>query len=975
MKLKFDPNQQFQQDAINAVVDLFEGQPKDADKLVSVLKEKDASAFDSILKLDEVGAVGNNLAIGQEVVLQNLKSIQDRNGLKVTDQLDGMNFSIEMETGTGKTYVYLRTIFELSKRYNFTKFIILVPSVAIREGVAASIRLMKEHFTEIYAQPFDYSVYSGKNSQQVHSFATNTNVQIMIMTIQSVKGNKDTLIMHNARNQLNGLAPIDFLNATQPIVIMDEPQNMEGELAKSALKDLNPLCTLRYSATHKNEYNIVYRLDPVDAHNQGLVKQIIVADVVQQGADAKPYIKLLGVNRDPWRAKLELVVRTASGLQRKAINVNQHQDLATVTKNDAYSDNWRINEISTEPEFIELTNHGVLRNGESIGDNNEAIYKEMIRETIKEHLKKEYILRNEGIKVLSLFFIDKVSNYIDYSDNGEEVPGQFRLWFDEVFVEERDKLDEYKELLPNDPAELRTAYFSIMKKGGKQKLVDSSERGNENDNDAYNLIMKDKVRLLSKDEPVRFIFSHSALREGWDNPNVFQICVLREMGASLERRQTIGRGLRLPVRVDDNELVRVSDPSIAQLTVIANESYREFADSLQKEYKANGVSIGFVRKEEFSKIPSISSDGSKGIGFENSERTWNHLNKSGMIDDTGRVLPAFSPTNLGFTLNLPDDLQAYEPAIISIVRDCKIEKFVKQAKQRQKRKLNTEVLWSEEFEDFWYKIAKRTTYHVKVSREEIINKAVEALKREPYIQPLRIEVTRSGVRILRGGAKGDELGKRTAELSGSFELPDIVKELQEATSLTRKTIVDILIASGRLQEFLHNPNDFIQVSKRVLLDVLAKTVIDGIQYQEISGNVYELRELQEDGEIEKERFLDQMYKVKNASKTVFDYVIYDSEPEQSFAEILDSREDIKLFMKLPDKFKIDTPLGTYNPDWAIVQHEDGKEKIYMIRETKSTQQESLLRLSEQTKIDCGKKHFEAIGISNFDKSSPGAWRL
>ena len=974
MKLKFDPNQQFQQDAINAVVDLFEGQPHDAGNLISRLQETNVSEGMKLLKLDEVGAVGNNLILDQDAILQNLKRIQDRNGLKVTDALDGMNFSVEMETGTGKTYVYLRSIFEMAKNYNFTKFIILVPSVAIREGLASSIRLMKEHFTEMYAQPFDYSVYSGKSSEEVQAFATSTNVQIMIMTIDSVKGDKNNRIIRQTRDKLNGLKPIEYLSATQPIIIMDEPQNMESQLSQTAIIELNPLCTLRYSATHTNEYNLVYRLDPVDAHEQGLVKQIVVADVVQQGADAKPYIKLLEVNRDPWRAKLELVTRTTNGLQRKAINVSQHQELAQVTKNDIYSD-WRINEINIEPGYIELTKHGILHIGESIGDNNSTIYKEMIRETIKEHLKKEHMLKDQGIKVLSLFFIDKVANYLEYDENGEKIEGQFAQWFDEVFEEERSKSDMYKELLPQDPSELRKAYFSIMKKGGKSKAVDSSEKGNQNDNEAYDLIMKDKVRLLSKDEPVRFIFSHSALREGWDNPNVFQICVLREMGATLERRQTIGRGLRLPVRVEENELVRVADSSIAQLTVIANESYREFADSLQKEYKSAGVSIGFVRKEEFSKIPDMDEDGAKGIGYNKSVQTWNHLHDTGMIDNNGKVLPAFNPTNIGFTLNLPDDLKAYESNIISIVRDCKIEKFVKQAKQRQQRKLNSEVLWSPEFEEFWYKIAKRTTYHVKLSRDEIINKSVEAIKREPYIQPLRIEITRSGVKVLRGGAKGEQLGVRSADLSGSYNLPDIVKELQEATSLTRKTIVDIIIATGRLQEFIHNPNDFIQMVKRVLLDVLAKTVIDGIQYDEISGNIYELRELQEDGEQEKARFLDQMYKVQNSEKTVFDYVIYDSEPEQEFAKLLDSREDIKLFMKLPEKFKIPTPVGDYNPDWAIVKQEDGHEKIYMIRETKSTQQESLLRLSEQAKIDCGKKHFEAIGISDYAKSSPGTWNI
>lgn len=969
MKLKFDPNQQFQSDAINAVVDLFKGQPQDSGNFIAKLQERDVTEGIKLLKLDEVGAVGNNLVLDQEAILQNLQAVQNRNGLEVKDVLTGnsLNFSVEMETGTGKTYVYLRTIFELAKNYNFTKFIILVPSVAIKEGVDTSIRLMRDHFNELYSIPFDSMVYSGKSSEEVQAFATSTNVQIMTMTIDSVKGDKNNRIIHQTRDKLNGLKPIEYLAATQPVVIMDEPQNMESDLSQSAIGELNPLCTLRYSATHKNEHNVVYRLDPVDAHEQGLVKQIVVADVVQQGTDAKPYIKLVEVKRDPWRAKLELVCRTSQGFSRKQINVSQHQDLAQVTENDAYSNNWRVSEINLDPASIELTNHGILQLGESIGDNNESIYKEMIRETIKEHLKKEHMMREQGIKVLSLFFIDKVAHYLDYDESGIEIEGQFAKWFDELFIEERNKSDSYRNLLPQDPQDLRRAYFSVMKKGGKAKAVDSSERGNANDNDAYDLIMRDKERLLNNEEPVRFIFSHSALREGWDNPNVFQICVLREMGETLERRQTIGRGLRLPVNGDGE---RVKESSIAQLTVIANESYREFADSLQKEYKAAGVSIGFVRREEFSKIPIIDAQDESKVGFNGSVTIWEHLKSAGFIDEHGRVLPTFNPNNLNFSLNLPEEFTAYEGEITSIVSNCKVERFVKQARNRRVRKLNKQLFDDPAFEDFWHRITKRTTYHVQVNREQIIDESVKAIKKEPYIEPLRIQVTRSGVRVLRGGTKGEELGVRSAELTGSYDLPDIIKELQEATSLTRKTLVDILIQSDRLKEFIHNPNDFIQMVKRSILDVLAKSVIDGIQYEEISGSIYELRELQKDGMEEKARFIDQMYEVKHQQKSPFDYVIYDSDPELKFAELLDSREDIKMFVKLPDRFKIPTPVGDYNPDWAIVKHEDGHEKIYMIRETKSTQQESLLRLSEAAKIQCGRKHFSAIGIDDYGKSSP-----
>lgn len=974
MKLKFDPNQQFQQDAISAVVDLFDGQPQDAGTFLTKLQERDAADGIKLLKLDEVGAVGNNLVLDNETILQNLKTVQDRNGLQVNHKLDSdaRNFTIEMETGTGKTYVYLRTIFELAKNYSFTKFIILVPSVAIKEGVSTSIRLMKDHFSVLYSIPFDTFAYSGKSSEEVQAFATSTNVQIMVMTIDSVKGDKNTRIIHQTRDKLNGLKPIEYLAATQPVIIMDEPQNMESELSQSAIGELNPLCTLRYSATHRNEHNIVYRLDPVDAHEQGLVKQIVVADVVQQGTDAKPYIKLLEVKRDPWRAKLELVVRTAQGLTRKQLNVRQHQDLSVLTNNDAYANNWRVSEINLEPASIELTNHGILMLGESIGDNNDSIYKEMIRETIKEHLKKELMMRDQGIKVLSLFFIDKVSNYLDYDESNHEIEGQFAKWFDELFIEERDKSQAYRDLLPYEPQELRRAYFSIMKKGGKSKAVDSSERGNQNDNDAYDLIMRDKERLLSQEEPVRFIFSHSALREGWDNPNVFQICVLREMGETLERRQTIGRGLRLPVNSDGE---RVAESSVAQLTVIANESYREFADSLQKEYKNSGVSIGVVRHEEFSKIELFNTPVPGKLGYTTSLQIWDHLNRAGLIDENGRVLPTFAPSNIGFTLNLPEELKDYEGEITEIISNCKVERFVKQARNRKTRTLNKQILNDPVFEEFWNKISRRTTYHVQVDRQKIIDESVRAIKREGYIGPLRIQVTRSGVKVLRGGTRGDELGVRSAELTGSYDLPDIIKELQEATSLTRKTLVDILIQSDRLQEFIHNPNDFIQMIKRNILHVLASSVIDGIQYQDIGGSVYELRELQKDGLEEKARFIDQMYEVKNRQKTVFDYVVYDSDPELKFAELLDNREDIKMFVKLPDRFRIPTPVGDYNPDWAIVKHEDGQNRIYMIRETKSTQQESLLRFSESAKIQAAKKHFEAIGVSNYDKSSPESWNL
>lgn len=989
---QFDASQQYQLDAISAVVGLFDGQPKDADRLLTTLRS--AAAFgDSdqpALDLDltqEVGAVGNNVVLDRDLVLANLQNVQDQNGLEVSGALAdavGLDFDIEMETGTGKTYVYLRTIFELADKYNFTKFVILVPSVAIREGVSTSIRLMRDHVRSLYpSYPFDASVYSGKTAEEVQGFATATNVQILIMTIDSIRGDANSRVIHQTRDKLNGLRPIDYLKATRPVVIMDEPQNMESLLSQSAVGELSPAFTLRYSATHKKQRNVVYRLDPVDAHDLGLVKQIVVADVRQQGADATPYIKLLSVKREPqWTARLELAVRAAGGqLECREVNVRQNQELsdARLTNNPAYEGIW-VSEMNLglggEPSSVELNLHGMLTEGESIGSASGAIYKEMIRETIKEHFRKESQLRSRGIKVLSLFFVDKVASYLGDGTNNDTANGDFVKWFDEVFVEERAKSARWQELLPHDPDELRRAYFSQIKRG-KAVIAQDTSGTTKADDDAYELIMRDKERLLDENVPVRFIFSHSALREGWDNPNVFQICTLREMGAEVERRQTIGRGLRLPVTHTAEGYERVADRGIATLTVVANESYQQFAKSLQNEYKAAGVEIGRVRINEFAKIAARDASGAVTdlqLGYAKSEELYQHLTENGFIAD-GKVTSKFLPGTLGFSLGLPDYLKDYEDEVIELVQKASLEKYVKPKSDRQPRTLNKALYLTPEFEAFWEAISRKTTYRVTVVREDLIASAVKAIRDAPAIAPLRIEVTRAGVKVLRGGAKGEELGVRSTDLKGSYDLPDVVTELQEATSLTRKTLVDILLGSGRLSEFISNPNDFISMVKRVLQTELAKIVVEGIQYEKIAGSVYELRELQKDGAEEKDRFLDQMYKVQHEQKTDFDYVVYDSDVERQFAERLDTREDIKLFMKLPAKFKVPTPVGDYNPDWAIIKHEDGEDRVYMIRETKSTLDDAKLRPTELAKIKSAKKHFAAIGITDYGRSVPGSWNL
>lgn len=449
------------------------------------------------------------------------------------------------------------------------------------------------------------------------------------------------------------------------------------------------------------------------------------------------------------------------------------------------------------------------------------------------------------------------------------------------------------------------------------------------------------------------------------------------MGAEVERRQTIGRGLRLPV---DQTGERVADRGIAQLTVVANESYQAFARSLQTEYEKSGVEIGRVRLQEFSKIPlfeeHIEPDGPEYFGYKRSTDLYQALESSGMIKDC-KITAAYQPGQLGFDLKryIPDFFWPYEDIIIECIGRSSMERYVKPQSKRKARRLNKELFANPEFEEFWRTISRRTTYRVAVDRARLIDSAVTAIKEAPTIQPLRIQVTRAGVKILRGGTRATETGQRIAELGGSYDLPDVITELQEATSLTRKTIVDILIDSGRLAEFIGNPNDFIQMVSGRLQSVLAEIVTDGIQYEKIGGYVYELRELQKDGQEEKDRFLDQMYKLQHPEKSNFDYVVYDSEPERKFAELLDGRDDIKLFMKLPSKFKVDTPVGPYNPDWAIIKHEDGQDRIYMIRETKSTEDEVKRRPTENAKIKAAIAHFKAIGVDNYAVSVPSNWRV
>lgn len=865
MKIKFDSHQQYQLDAINAIVNIFEGQPRAQGQFELNL------TGDSGVLFAELG-VGNRLVLDPETILTNVQKIQDRNGLEKSSALDGMNFSVEMETGTGKTYVYLRTIHELHAQYGFTKFIIVVPSVAIREGVLKNIKITREHLQEIYGnQPFDYWVYNSKQVSTLRQFANSNQLQILIINIDAFN-KKDNNVIHKENDRLSGRKPIEFIQATNPIVIVDEPQNMESTQAKTAIAGLNPLCTLRYSATHRNLYNLMYRLDPVKAYDMHLVKRIEVDSILDEPDYNRPFISVESIKATKTKitARLTIDVQRGGVVKRTTVSVSKNgTDLFDLTCGREAYQGYRVAGIDAGMGFIAFTNGVTLKTGQSIGGYTDEIMKAQIRETVKNHLNKELEIihklpEGKRLKVLSLFFIDRVANYAP-------VDGKIRRWFEEIY-QELAANPLYKPLsLP--PVELvHNGYFAQNQKG-----VPKDTSGNTKaDDDAYELIMKDKERLLSIKEPLRFIFSHSALREGWDNPNVFQICTLNETRSEIKKRQEIGRGLRLPVDETGN---RVLERNINRLTVVANESYKDFARALQTEIE-----------EEC------------GVKF-----------------DGGRI-----------------------------------------GNKRERRKAHLKKGWrlNENFLALWERIKHKTRYSVEYATEDLIALAAREVRNMPVIQSPKIVAQKMGLDITKQGVTERMLAVRESDVVyETLQIPDLIGYIQRETELTRGTIADILIRSGRLGDVLVNPQRFLEQVTRAIRSTLNGIMVDGIKYERIAGAEYEMF-LFEDPRHEIQGYINRMLEVKNS---IYDAIEFDSDVEADFARALDDRKDIKLFIKLPRWFKVDTPLGTYNPDWAIVKQAEGEaEKLYLVSETKSTTDPTKLRESERDKIRCGKAHFKVL---------------
>lgn len=970
MKLKFDPTLQYQQDAINAVVNVFDGQP---------FVQSAATAFQALqiggLFQTELG-MGNSLTLVDDDILKNVRAVQEKNDIEKVAALQGREFSIEMETGTGKTYVYLRSIFELNKIYGFKKFIIVVPSVAIREGVLKSIDITKEHFQTLYDKvPFDHFVYDSKRLGKVRQFASSNQIQIMIINIQSFQKDvadkdlsemtedelKKLNVINRENDRMSGRRPIEFIQAATPIVIIDEPQSVDNtEKSRRAVSNLNPMATLRYSATHKNPYNLLYKLDPIRAYDLRLVKRIEVASIKSEDSFNDAYVKLLKTdNKNGIKAQLEIHKEGPSGPTATKLWVKQGDDLFVKSgEREAYREGYIVQNIDCTPgsEYLEFNQGRFLELGQEVGGLGDDVMRAQVFETVEQHLKKERALKGKGIKVLSLFFIDRVANYRIYNEDGTTSLGKIGQWFEEAYRELTAK-PIYKGLSPFDVAQVHNGYFSQDKQGRSKDT-----RGNTaDDDDTYSLIMRDKERLLDQAEPLRFIFSHSALREGWDNPNVFQICTLNESQSTDKKRQEIGRGLRLPVNADGE---RVHDETVNRLTVIANESYEDFARSLQSEFEEDfGIQFGKVDKIAFARIMREADDGTeKPLGQDVSARIWANLVANGYLNTTGDIQSKFDPKNPHFKLDIADEFAGWKSEIIDEINRKLFKNRIANARDRRELKFRKEVQLSEDFIALWDKIKHRTRYRVSFETPDLIERAVKRIKQniEPIKAP-RIATTVVEVDITDAGVSADrQIATRVRDAELVQFLPDILAFLQRETELTRHTLADILKKSGRLGEFKINPQAFMAAVAKEISRALHDLMLEGIQYEKVADHSWEMSRIEQEAEKGIVRYLSNLYEVQNREKTLFDAIEYDSEVERQFARDLDSNENVRLFVKLPSWFKIDTPIGPYNPDWAFVTDRD--EKLYFVRETKGTLDSEDRRTKENQKIACGRRHFETLGV-------------
>lgn len=964
MKLKFDPNQDFQLEAIQSLVDIYDGQDIAQDDYAVEMQAHSSGLFQT-----ELG-YANQVSIDDDRILDNLKVVQLRNNIDVQVQLikrsndreavgySCPNFSIEMETGTGKTYVYLRSILEMSRIYGFKKYIIVVPSVAIREGVLKTLDITHTHFRSLYNNlEYEYFVYDSTKPGRLRNFATSNKVQVMVINIDAFRkdfsdsedSSKSNVIFKDS-DRLSGRKPIEFIQHTRPFVIIDEPQSVDNTpKAQQAIQQLQPSAIWRYSATHTNAYNLIYSLDPIAAFQKNLVKQIIVSSVVAENSYNDAYVKLIGIdNKNGIKAQLEIHVYSPSGPKAKKVWVKNNTDLFAISdQKPEYREGFEVIEINAEKgnEYIEFSTQGRLTLGQERGGVRADVTAVQIRNTIKKHFDKQIQVKDKGIKVLTLFFLDKVANYRVYNEDGNVAHGPYATIFESQY-NELIKLPQYAGLNQFHMSTIHDGYFSADKKG----IIKDTNGSSQADNETYAKIMRNKEQLLSLDEPLQFIFSHSALREGWDNPNVFQICTLNETQSIIKKRQEIGRGLRLPVNQNGE---RILDKNINKLTVVANESYDVFARKLQTEYEEDcGITFGKIKKGLFTSL--VYPDTGEKVKMVDSSTIFTFLQDQEILDKNGVVSPSFNPDVPGFSLNLPEKFTILENDIIDLLLSHKLDKLILRDEVPRKLILRKEVLLDEDFKVLWDKMKHKTTYRVNYDTNALIQSCISKINVMDEVRNIKIIYTEGSVDIENRGVMAQESRVSTHLYKYEGPLPDIISYIQRETELTRSTIVSILKGTKRISEFPINPQKFMDQVTSIIKNQLHQVMIDGIQYEKIDGQMWSMHKFED------EEIMSYLHNRLEVNKSMYDAIVYESIVERKFAEAMDMRDDISLFVKLPSWFKVDTPVGTYNPDWAIVKKDEST--IYLICETKGTPITADLRRSELDKVNCGKAHFEALNL-------------
>jgi len=989
MKLKFK-QQGFQTDAVEAVADCFAGQPLSSGITYRIDPGRsDKSVSQQLPGIDESGFKNSDLAISPVQVLANIHVVQQRQNLPLSSALKtsagcGINLDVEMETGTGKTYCYIKTMFELNQRFGWCKFIVVVPSIAIREGVHKSLEITAEHFLEQYGKRARSFIYNSKQLHNLESFSSDAGINVMIINVQAfnAKG-QDARRIYEELDDFQSRRPIDVICRNRPILILDEPQKMEGAKTMESLKEFTPLMILRYSATHKQEHNKIYRLDALDAYNQKLVKKIAVRGISVKGlAGTNAYLYLESIQistTKPPEARAELEIQQASGIKRVLRKLGKNDNLYDLSDGLEQYKGFVVSDINALDNTVSFTNGVVLHAGEVTGDVNEAALRRIqIREAVKAHFDKEQVLFPQGIKVLSLFFIDEVAKYRSYTDAGEQA-GEYAQVFEEEYTNQINEVltledTPYNRYLKGiQTNRTHNGYFSIDKKSKRLVNPEAKTRGESagetDDVDAYDLILKDKERLLSLEEPVRFIFSHSALREGWDNPNVFVICALKHSDNTISRRQEVGRGLRLSVNQNGD---RMDNPATVHqvnvLTVVASESYKDFVSALQRDI-SDSLSARPRKADEayFTGKVLKTETGDVKVTPQLAKLIERYLVKNDYTDAGDRITTAYHEAKKeGKLTNLPPELAPHAAQVFQLIDTVFSEAQLPGIDDERKVKgnpLNANFA-KKEFQALWSRINSKAAYTVHFETPELLKKCVTALDKELKVSPLQYTVQRgeqTEIATFDQVKQGEAFQLQetaTSSLRASIQSAvkyDLIGKVAEETKLTRTTVGAILhgMNIAVFSQYKTNPEDFIIKTSRIINEQKATVIVEHLAYNPV-GDKYTMDIFTQ--EKEKQDFS----KAVKTNRHIYDYVFTDSQNERKFVKELDSGTEVVVYAKLPRSFFIPTPVGDYNPDWAIAFQEGTVKHVYFIAETKGSLSSMDLRKIEECKIDCARKFFAKI---------------